>query len=237
MASRKEWNAWSAAEDAELVRLYALGVPVSEIAERMGRTVSACYNRARFVLTDGEKRHKREYTAEVDDFIRRRINRARNYIELTRWINDEFGTTFSKESVANHCARRGLHVGRKSHSAELLDVRVFCGREYVRVGNPQVPSSSRGYVGWERRSVFEWQRLNGMCLPDGYVVRHANGDKTDYSKENLVPMRMSDHARLNTLARFHDIEASDGESMRALVGITRLTAAAEGKEVCTERML
>jgi hypothetical protein len=45
-----------------------------------------------------------------------------------------------------------------------------------------------------REHVLNWEKANNIPLPDGYVVHHLNGIKTDNRPENLMALPMENHS-------------------------------------------
>lgn len=54
----------------------------------------------------------------------------------------------------------------------------------VKVANPNV---------WRQKSHIIWEEVNGRPLPDGWIVRHIDGDPVNDLPENLKPMPRSRH--------------------------------------------
>jgi len=74
---------------------------------------------------------------------------------------------------------------------------------------PQLPigtrtTNVRGYVlvkvatprAWKYEHRLVYEAANGP-LPDGSLVHHINGDRTDNRLENLKPMSLTEHQRLH----------------------------------------
>jgi hypothetical protein len=51
-------------------------------------------------------------------------------------------------------------------------------------------SDKKGYV---FAHIVAYEKHTGTIVPDGYVVHHANGKKTDNSPQNLVMMTRKEH--------------------------------------------
>ena len=62
---------------------------------------------------------------------------------------------------------------------------------YVMEYHPDHPRSDKnGYV---FAHIVAYENHTGPKVPDGYVVHHANGTKTDNSPQNLVMMTRKEH--------------------------------------------
>jgi len=65
---------------------------------------------------------------------------------------------------------------------------------YIFIWKPDYPGSERhGYI-LEHRYV--WEQTRNQKLPDGWVVHHINGIKTDNRPENLIAMPHLSHEKL-----------------------------------------
>ena len=67
-----------------------------------------------------------------------------------------------------------------------------------------------------KKGTFYWANivyknfvLNGKEIPEGYVVHHINGDRTDDAPENLELMTKEQHASLHRTGQTHSQEAKD----------------------------
>ena len=66
---------------------------------------------------------------------------------------------------------------------------------YVEVYHPK-PHPRRFIVNntyYVREHVLVWEKANGCYLPEGYVIHHLNGIKTDNRPENLTAVQPKDH--------------------------------------------
>ena len=69
--------------------------------------------------------------------------------------------------------------------------RVSGGGGYTRVLNKEHPrADSSGYV---YEHILVWEKANGRSLPEGWVIHHLNGRKTDNRSENLLAIPRKSH--------------------------------------------
>lgn len=64
---------------------------------------------------------------------------------------------------------------------------------YFVVRRPEHPRASCGYV---REHILVWEEAHGRPLPNGWVVHHLNGVKTDNRPSNLAAMSRNKHANV-----------------------------------------
>ena len=77
--------------------------------------------------------------------------------------------------------RRGAPVGA-THRTE----------GYVRIKTAEGPDPAT----WKREHRVIYEAANGP-IPEGYVVHHTNGDRSDNRLENLEAMSRAEHIRLH----------------------------------------
>jgi hypothetical protein len=79
-------------------------------------------------------------------------------------------------------------------------------RGYVLVYKPNHPCARDGYVS-EHRLV--WEQHNHKLLPEGFIIHHLNGIKSDNRIENLLALSTKEHSRVlpETAKRIRELEA------------------------------
>lgn len=78
---------------------------------------------------------------------------------------------------------------------------------YIKILLPNHPrADSKGYV---FEHIVVWERFNGKPLPEGFIVHHINGIKSDNRPSNLVGLPNKKHIRLIALKerRIQELEA------------------------------
>lgn len=78
-------------------------------------------------------------------------------------------------------------------------------RGYVMEYHPEHPrADSRGYV---FAHIVAYEKHNGTRVPDGFVVHHINGVKTDNNHANLMMMPFGEHTAFHNKQRKMSAEA------------------------------
>jgi len=85
--------------------------------------------------------------------------------------------------------------------------RILSG-QYYRIRMPNHPRANNGYV---QEHVLIWERTHNRLLPQGWIVHHINGIKTDNRPRNLLALLRKDHHGLIVLQeaqkRIRELEA------------------------------
>ena len=69
---------------------------------------------------------------------------------------------------------------------------------YVLVFMPDHPRANKNRV---FEHIVVWENANNMRVPDGYVIHHINGIKSDNRIENLTLMTNEEHTILHHIGR------------------------------------
>jgi hypothetical protein len=85
-------------------------------------------------------------------------------------------------------------VGFGEMNANFNGGKYIDDKGYVRILNPEHPSSIKGYV-YEHRALFEW--FLGRYLTSWESVHHINEIKSDNRLENLYLCSMSEHSAVH----------------------------------------
>lgn len=130
------------------------------------------------------------------------------------WLR-EYAARYSSQWLADHITA----VSGRKHSAEAIKMHVrewldiHKGNGGIREDTVQTYKKPIGSIcswggsarikvqdtgddkkDWESLPRYMWEKHNGRKLPRGMQVVFANGDRTDYSKQNLVAVTHAEHA-------------------------------------------
>lgn len=193
---------WSDEEDALLHDRYARtrNSVLSDILREMGHVRSAVAIASRAAKLGLRKDpgaatwKMRNWTEEECEWIAGHAN-GRSSRELAEMFNEEFGRDVSREQI-KRCARAmGAHMTRPQsfkpghvpwNAGELLDEHVTPdGYTYVKV-NPRNARTSHDE--WVSKGRLVWEMRNARDWPDDCRCVFADGDRTNYDPENIVPV-------------------------------------------------
>lgn len=105
--------------------------------------------------------------------------------ELTKKFNKRFGTNFSVKKMQIFKDTYGFKSGLTGKNGYFPSEKPIGSESekknegYVRV------KVGRGKKGWKLKHRLIYEKYHGP-IPEGYCVAFANGNKKDYSKENLI---------------------------------------------------
>lgn len=124
----------------------------------------------------------------------------------------EFGVRLNRSQVSRFRSvygtkRRVSHGGGKP-ARPVGSTRV--GKDgYLIVKVKEWPDVPQTRDNWRFVHHVEWERANGRPVPEGHTVFFADGDKRNFSPDNLVALPRKYIAQLNNpeLPRYHDRES------------------------------
>ena len=147
------------------------------------------------------------YTAEQIQFLRDNINGTK-YADIHRLFNEKFNLSLTEYQVTGTLRRYGLRNKRDVHFKK-GQIPPNKGVKGYNAGNPtrfrkgHTPKNHRqvgaekldvdGYLRvktaepktWRLKHHVIWESINGQ-IPEGYTVLFADGDKANFSIENLI---------------------------------------------------
>lgn len=121
----------------------------------------------------------------VNEEIRRIRLIARKH-GLKSGVNMQFGKRQPSAKKGIKFKNKGqFQKGQKPHNfrdvgSERVDNN---GITEIKVTNDSsVPIKSR----WRKKHSVIWEQMNGMKIPEGHVIMFADGDRQNFTKENLI---------------------------------------------------
>lgn len=181
---------------------YADMIPIFEKNFGFKPTVNALKCRTRVINVYKEKHEG--FTKEQDDWLIEKALTFPNYAVCADVFNEKFGTDKTERGIQSHCLRilkvmSGRQAFKKgsqpwcTHEKYHETVRDN-GYTYVKLGNKN----------WIPKQQYVWEQANGK-LKDGEFVIFLNGDKTDFSMENLAVVNRKNHAMMCSRGWYSDI--------------------------------
>jgi len=138
-------------------------------------------------------------------------------------IGEKFGV--SSGAVRNAMARRsierrdkserGIHYKRRFGKARNVTKECIKRGGYIAVYKPNHPRAKRNYV---LEHILVWETHHQRPLPEGWVIHHINGIKSDNRPSNLKALPSSKHnALISVLKRkIRQLEIENQQLNRAL---------------------
>lgn len=103
-------------------------------------------------------------------------------------------------------------VKGSSEKLKIIDCRDCMDSKPKEKGNTY--KDSNGYIriqtgdGYKYQHRAVWRKQNGE-IPEGYIIHHKNGDKTDNRMENLELIHRTKHDQLETKKRWQKIKQGE----------------------------
>lgn len=186
------------------------------------------------------------FPQEVYDFIHD------NYIgtgplEMSRILNEKFGTTYSKQQIKGFYRHHGLNSGLDGKYTEghasWNKGKKFPGRprqqgqfekgsiphNHQEIGTLQ--KRKKGYFRkmpdgtWKREQIRIWEEAHGP-VPDGGCIRFLDGDRFNCSLENLVLVDRLEHVDILRQGGY----VEDPEVNKTITAIAKLNVATKKAE-------
>jgi len=125
-----------------------------------------------------------------------KLDQRRGYIwqsceicETLNWARIHKGKPYSKRCMK--CANRERLIGKKREQSIAWNGGKSRSGGYVKVLMPENPRADvKGYM---FEHIYVWETIHQMPVPDGYVIHHLNGIKSDNRPKNLCAMKKSLH--------------------------------------------
>ncbi len=144
------------------------------------------------------------------------IVKGRLYSEISDMMNKKFGEKYRKYDrviVKSFCVRRKINSGYdKNKNLEKRQGKQKIGTVIKNKDGYMVVKVKNGdrkeyHKNWIRKHKLIWEEYHGIKVPENHNIIFANGDKNDFSIENLVCVNRSVHCFLTAhKLRFNDIE-------------------------------
>lgn len=136
------------------------------------------------------------------------IVEGRHYSEITKMMNDKFDRKFTNSMISHAIIRYGLKTGfdgrfkkgklpndysfKKGHISknrkEIGSELIVAGYIKVKVANPSV---------WKFKHRLMYEKYHNVKLTSEDIILFADRDKTNFSKENLILIKIPQLAVLN----------------------------------------
>ena len=194
------------------------------------------------------------YSDEVKKFIEENV-RGNTSTELTRMVNDKFGTNYGVNNIRaymnNHKLRNGLDTSfKKGHIPANKGKKGICGRgcektwfkkgqtpsNHKPVGSERIDSKD-GYVlikvaeprTWKHKHRVIWEQHHGP-IPKDYVVIFLDGDKQNLDINNLALITRNELKIMNN----QRLRSEDADITETGVLIARLIST---KDKCKKKAI
>lgn len=136
------------------------------------------------------KAYRKGYNYYVIDCIEKSYNAGLTFKEISQELENRFKLRVSYESVKSYIkirmpnlkGYRQMHIVHKPIGSEITTKN---GDIYVKVHDYKTTKDHKEFTtNWKPKKYVVWESVNGP-VPEGYVLIHANGDKTNNDISNI----------------------------------------------------
>jgi len=129
-------------------------------------------------------------------FLKKYIKNTRISV-LAEMFNNNFNASITTRQLLGWCNYRKLHNGipKTAPKKAIGDEYTKRGYVFVKVSNKDKANSY--YKGtWKLKHVLIWEQANGK-IPKGYRVTFLDGNKSNFSLDNLALITSMENVQLN----------------------------------------
>ena len=217
-----------------------------EIAEALGATPKQIENFRRWNKGKIPKVDRHITTKEQDAYIAE-INAGRSAADVTRMVNEKFGTNFTAEQIKGYRSRhhldsgltgrfekgqspwnKGIHYVAGGRSAETRFKKGQMPHTWRPVGSTRITVDGYKEIKvaeprkWRPYQNVVWEKAHGEKLKKGMKVIFADGDKMNFDPDNLLAVTFAEVAVMNRMGL---IVQGSGDATKAGLEVARLLQA------------
>ena len=141
--------------------------------------------------------NRQQYTKEQIDFLR--DNKNVTLPELASMFNEHFNANVTRTAIEHICSRENIFKERKgikmlagkrnpfTKRCKIGTERSCSGKVYIKISDNVTKSGENSFKeggNWQEKKRFIYEKHNGK-IPKGYQVIHLDGNKGNFSPNNL----------------------------------------------------
>lgn len=154
------------------------------------------------------------------------------YRDLADMVSAQFRIKYSKDQIAQYCRRNGLNNNMRDsrrHRAKLgYEIKAAFGYTFIKVRNDVAAKySMENYMPKHR---YIWEQTHGP-IPENYCVVFLDGDKTNFSLDNLMAIPRNELLAMNR----HNLYFSDPELTRSGALVAKLICATNERKKSNQK--
>lgn len=182
-------------EEIEVLRERYADTPTREIAQQLGRTETSTYQKA---LNLGLRKSEQYLSSEAACRLDGEVGAACRF-EKGHAPHNKGKKGWKAGGRAKETQFKAGHRGGKAAALyqPIGSERLTKDGYLQRKVNDEMPFQKR----WKMVHNLEWEKHNGP-IPKGHIVTFRNGNKRDFSPENLELISRAENMRRNTIHRY-----------------------------------
>jgi hypothetical protein len=145
------------------------------------------------------------FSPEIKSYIKNNCTAAGSFSELTRLINYNFGTSYTRKQIKDQGCKQGfkLNLERGKGATVAVGAEWVSPSGYIYV---KVSATGTWKERWKKKHCLIWEAANGE-VPEGKYIIFLDGNRQNCALENLALVNMAEHlCLLRCGLRFTDPE-------------------------------
>ena len=136
------------------------------------------------VIKEKKKTIREMFSDESNEWLREN-HLNYHFKELTMLFNQKFGTAWTEGQIARHCAH-DLDLRAKQEDKKCYKPGASRPIGSERVGEKGFVEIKIAENKWVLKHRYMWEQYNNKKIPPNHYVIFMDGDRENFSKENLV---------------------------------------------------
>ena len=134
------------------------------------------------------------FSPEIKSYIKNNCTAAGSFSELTRLINSNFGTSYTRKQIKDQGYTQGLKLNLERGKGATVAV----GAEWVDPSGyiyVKVSATGTWKERWKKKHRIIWEQTHGK-VPEGKYIIFLDGNSQNCGIENLALVDMAENLRL-----------------------------------------
>lgn len=179
--------------------------------------ISICKHRSIYRTRDKIK-HRHIYTYEENKWLAENFNNLKRQ-QLAKMFNEIFSANINSDTLDYYCKKTLCLKKDEPYDCSKLNITeasAYRKALFSENVSPQGEHVIKTECGWYSKARYLYEQTHGK-IPENTIVKHANGDKNDFSPENLITQKRHElyEEYISPCRNLHMIVTENGRCRKA----------------------